>query len=293
MATRRVLPIKRKGRAAAVAALIVAAAGAVLLLTMLGGGGGGPLAQAAEVTQQSPGFAFEIAITASVGGHSVRIAGAGSMDERDVEGTMTLRIGATRLLEIIKNPYVYVKLPSSDSAAGSGGKRWVRANLDAYSQAIGTEATGTGGALGANTTAPTQMLDWLKASGQVSTLGEQSVRGVATTHYHALVDVSRYAAMSAPPNRAAMERYAQELERITGTSSLPIDVWVDAGQRLRRFSTALQLCTVQGPLTESITMTIYEYGRQPVLTAPAPSEAIDVTGQLTSQAAHVLAQMSC
>ena len=279
---------------AALAALAVAAVVAGIAVATLGGNSGSgtteptPLAQVAYVTTQAPGFKFELTVTGSVGGQSFTFGGAGSMDERDLEGTMSLQIAGETLREIIKNPYIYVSVPSDASTAIAGGKAWVRANINTFGEALGASTP-----VGANTTEPTQMLSLLKAGGQVTTLGEQSVRGVATTHYHALVDFSRLVSVAAPNRRAATERYADELKRITGSSSLPIDVWVDARQRVRRFSTQLQICTPQGSLVESITMNLYDYGRQPTVIAPAPSEVTDVTSELSSRTSQVLAQLSC
>jgi len=283
------------GRSAAVlGALLVAAASAGIAIATQGGSGRSgtatltPLTQAAYVTTQAPGFKFELTMTGSVGGRSFTFGGEGSIDERDLEGTISMQIEGETLTEIIKNPYVYIHVPSSASTAVTGGARWLEADIDTYGEALGA-----GSPLGADTTEPRQLLSFLKAAGQVRRLGEQSVRGVATTHYHALVDFSRYASRVAPSRRHATERYADELERITGSSSLPIDVWVDARQRVRRVSTRLQICTPQGPLAESMTMNLYGYGRQPAVLAPAASEVTDITSQLTSRTLQAMAQLGC
>jgi len=279
------------------AAVVVAVAGGVVLAIQ--GGGSGPvtpagaaaplgsLAQAAYVTTQAPGFQFDMTMSAGVGGNNFTIDAEGAFDERQLEGTMTLHIGGQSLDEIVKNPYIYVQLPSSDAAV-TGGKLWSRVNLDTFRQALGA-----GGPLGQNAASPTQMLDMLTASGQVSTVGSEVVGGVATTHYHALVDFNRYATTVAPDQRAGVQSYAQELQRITASSSLPIDVWIDSHQRVRRFSTEVDICAPQGRLDETVAMDLYNYGPQQTVTAPAPSEVNDVTGTLGSQASGATAQLSC
>jgi hypothetical protein len=244
--------------------------------------------QAAYMTTRGPGFKFALSSTASLGGHSFSFSGEGSIDEGGLQGGMSLQVGGEAVTEIIKNPYVYVKVPGAGGAAFGGATGWVKANIDTFSQALGASES-----LGGNTTEPTQLLNLLKATGQVTTLGSQSVRGVATTHYHALVDFGRIAATAAPGLRAADERFAQQLERLTGSNSLPIDVWVDASQRVRRFSTQLQMCTPQGTLAESVTMELFDYGPQPDVLVPAASEVTDITGNLESQISHTLAQLTC
>ncbi|HXN37472.1 MAG TPA: hypothetical protein VN892_05505 [Solirubrobacteraceae bacterium] len=247
----------------------------------------GSLAQAAYVTTQAPGFQFDMTMSAGVGGNDFTIDAEGAFDERQLEGAMTLQIAGQSTEEIVKSPYIYVQLPSGDAAL-TGGKPWSRVDLDTFRQALGA-----GGPLGQNAASPTQMLDMLTASGQVSTVGSEVVRGVATTHYHALVDFNRYAAMVSPSQRTGMEDYAQELQRITGSSSLPIDVWIDSHQRVRRFSTEVDVCTPQGRLDETVAMDLYNYGPQQTVTVPAPSEVSDVTGTLASQASGAMAQLSC
>jgi hypothetical protein len=247
----------------------------------------GSLAQAAYVTTQAPGFQFDMTIGGGVGGNDFTIDAEGAFDERQLEGTMSLQIAGESTNEVIKNPYIYLQLPSGDGAL-TGGRPWSRVNLDQFSQALGAS-----GPLGQDAASPTQMLDMLKASGQVSSVGSESVRGVATTHYHALVDFNRYAEIVSPSQRAGVQRYAQELARITGSSSLPIDVWVDSQQRVRRFSTEVDACTPQGKLDETVAMDLYNYGPQPTVTVPAPSEVSDVTGTIASQASQTMAQLSC
>jgi hypothetical protein len=74
---------------------------------------------------------------------------------------------------------------------------------------------------------------FLKAAGQVGTVGQQEIRGVATTHYHATVDIARYAAELAPSDGAKAKREQAMLERMTGSSTIPMDVWIDSAKRAR------------------------------------------------------------
>jgi hypothetical protein len=294
-------PAKRGHSAASSRGVLVAAvavalvvAGGVGVATSTHGGGAhsaspvvGSLARAAYVTTQAPGFDFDLDITASVGPQVVTISGEGSLNERAVEGTMNLQVAGKTVSEIIKKPYVYIQVPSGAGAL-SGGKPWISANLETFVHSLGSS-----GPLGGDTAGPTQMLSMLKSSGQVMTLGSESLHGVSTTHYHALVDFSRYAATVPSSLRPGIEGYARELQRITGSSSLPIDVWVDSEQRVRRFSTELQICTPQGKLAETVAMDLYDFGPQPAVLAPAPSEVSDITSELSSQATQTMAQLSC
>jgi hypothetical protein len=253
-----------------------------------GGHHGSPaLTQAAYVTAQSPGFQFDLTISGGIGSSDFSFSGEGSMNERQVEGTMSTQVDGLTMNEVIKNPYIYVQLPSGNASLAAG-KPWVRVDLDSFTQALGaSDQLGQGGS------DPTQMLTMLRASGQPSVVGSESVRGVQTTHYHALVDLGRYAEVVPADQRSAVQRSAQLLERVTGSSSLPVDVWVDAQQRVRRFSTELHVCTPQGTLDETVSMDLFDYGPQPAVTVPAASEVSDLTGALASRTSSTMAQLGC
>lgn len=285
-------PRRLRARGAAVSLAGLALALVAVIAATRGGSGGGtaatgaptPLSRAAYVTSQARGFEFQLSIDAALGEHDFTIDAEGAMDERTLEGTMHMQVEGQELNEVIKNPYVYVHLP----AAVAGAKSWVRANLRSYTQSIGAPDPFSQG-----NSSPTQMLKLLGAGGQVSSLGNETVRGVNTTRYHALVDFTSYAAQVPAGERAAMQRYAQVLQRITGSSSLPIDVWIDAQQRVRRFSTTVEVCTPDGPLSETVSMELFNYGHEPVVVTPAESEVTDVSGKLDSQASQAISQLSC
>lgn len=272
-------------------ALLVAASG---LIGVSGCGSGGstatvtPVVQAAYVTTRGPGYRFSMTMATSIGGHNFTIGGEGTIDERHLQGTMSIQGNGKTVTELIKDPYIFIKTPSTGSTALAAGKPWVRANINVYSQAFGSSSP-----LGGNTVGAKQLLGFLRASGQVTDLGSQTIRGVGTTHYHALVDFSRYAGTVVPSQRAAAQRYADTLQRITGSSSLPMDVWIDAQQRVRRISIQLQICTKEGRLTESMSMDLYDYGRQPAVNVPPASEVTDITDKLKSQVSQGLQQLGC
>jgi len=96
-----------------------------------------------------------------------------------------------------------------------------------------------------------------------STVGAETVRGVTTVRYHALVDFERYAATS--HSGAQARRYAATLRRLTGSSTLPIDVWVDAQQRIRRLSTSVSACSPEGRVSTRIALDIFDFGARVVV----------------------------
>lgn len=276
-------------RLAAAAAVVVVVAGSALA----GCGGSGSTAttaleRAASVTSSGPGYRFTLNSQASVGGRSARFTVLGSIDERLGQGTLTMSLGGLNVSEVESGGYVYVRVPQTGRSLGSGTRPWVRADIYTFTQALAGSNPIAG-----DTSSPTALLQILRSGGVVTTVGREDVRGVATTRYHALVDFERYASTLAPGRRAGAQAYAAELRRITGSSSLPVDVWVDDAQQIRRFQTQLRLCTPQGNLTDSISMDLYDYGPQPVVAVPSPSQATDITQELKARVSQTLAQLSC
>jgi hypothetical protein len=249
---------------------------------------GTPVADAAYVTTKGPGFKFALTLKVSLGSTKSTFTGEGAIDERDLLGTLNMQIAGTTIDELIKKPYIYIKVPSSQNKALAGGKPWARANMDVYDQALGAS-----GSFGGNASGPSQMLAFLKASGKVTMLASQTVRGQATTHYHALIDLSRYVSSVTASLRPAAQRSVDLLKRITGARSFPMDVWVDSQKRVRRLSFEIQVCTKQGKLNESMTMDLFDYGHHPAVLIPSPSQVTDITDKLKSQVSQALTQLGC
>ncbi len=256
-----------------------------------GGSGGGvylaAIAKAADVTDQVPGYKFELTSSTSFGGQSFSVHGTGSIDERGRQGSMSLQVEGKTLSEIISRPYVYIEVPSASSASVSAGKPWLRTDISTFTQSFG------GSSLGSSSADPTQTLSFLKAAGTVAKVGAEDVRGAPTTHYHATVELSRYPTAVGPNLRAAASRYAQTVRRITGSDALPIDVWIDAQSRVRRIALKLKLCSPQGKIDESLDMTLYDYGRQPAVEPPPASQVTDIDGRLGAEAAKNLQKLHC
>jgi hypothetical protein len=162
----------------------------------------------------------------------------------------------------------------------------VKVNLAAYERALGVTSIGGDD--------PAQTLTLLRAAAKVRLLGRATVGGVPTRRYHALVDLDRYAAVVAPALRAGTRQDAAELARLTGSTTVPIDVWVDEQGEVRQVALALPaVCTKSGSAHESTTVDFYGYGPQPAVSAPAPAEVTNLTAQVTAQASRSLAQLGC
>jgi hypothetical protein len=281
---------------------LCAAAGAVALLAAAGCGGGGEhggagaagvangsylaaVTRAAYATDQVPGYKFSLTSTTQIAGKSIEVKGGGSLNERGSEGTARLQVAGKTVEEVISKPYLYIHVPSAGGTA-THRKPWMRAELSTYSQSFG------GGSLGGGSSNPSEVLDYLRSAGTVTRIGDEQVRGVSSTHYHALIDLHRFASAVPADQRAAARKRGRLLERLTGATTLPADVWIGAG-RVDRIALAFSLCTQLGRLHETLSMDLYDYARQPVVTPPPASQVTDVAARLRSQVAKALAQLGC
>jgi hypothetical protein len=277
-------------------AVAVVAAAALTVAAGCGGGrasGGGSgasylaaVTRAAYTTDQVPGYKFDITVTTKLGGKSATVTGSGTIGERGSQGSASLKIDGKVLTEIIDRPYMYIKVP--DGATASHGKPWVRADPNVLSESFG------GGSLGGSSADPTQILSFLRSAGTVTRVGSEDVHGAPATHYHALIDLQRLDAAVAAGQRAAARKYAETLKRISGTRTLPMDVWIDSRSRVSRISFTLSLCGPGGGrLQVSLNMELYGYGPQPAIAPPPASRFHDVSDALKSQIAKGVQQLSC
>ena len=266
----------------------------VFLMAGCGSSGGGttqatqasitPVLDAAYTTSLTPGYRFDMTVSAKLGEHDFTVKGSGSLDERSAGGSMSMTVAGKTIEEVIAKPFLYVKVPGK-----TGAHSWAKMNLNAYAEALGA----TSSPLGSSSQSPAQMLKFLKAVGTVTDLGTQSIRGVTTQRFQATVDLNRYATQTAPSERANAARYASAIKRMTGTSSLPVDVWVDARKHVRRIAMNMRLCTQEGTLSESITMNLFDYGRQPAVSTPPADQVTDITDKLKSTVSKSLEQLHC
>lgn len=283
---------------------LLACAGALLAVAGCGGGGHGSVAastaangaanpaylaavtRAADATDEVPGYKFSLASTTQLSGKSFEVTGSGTINERGSEGAVRSQAAGKTVEEVIAKPYFYIRVPIDSGTSVTHGKPWVRADLSTFTQSFGSSSVGAG------SSNPSEVLGYLRAAGTVTRLGDEQVRGVASTHYHASIDLSRFDAAVPAGRRAAARKQGKLLERMTGAKTLPMDVWIGGG-RVDRIALAYSLCTQEGRLRETLSMDLYDYGRQPAVTPPPASQVTDIAAKLKSEVAKALAQFGC
>ena len=264
-----------------------------LVLSISGCGSSGvaaldPVARAAHMRGRIGGA--RIAITAQVEAAALStpftMSGGGFFNYRTREGVLSLQMsglpgaaattlppGPLQMEEIFKSSTIYV---GSTLFAGKlpGGARWMKLDLSRYGQALGLNLEQLAG----GQSNPAQFLEYLKAGGGVVTVaGHELVRGVETTRYRGAIDLQRAAEVVPSSDRGRLRASLAQLAAQTGVSSLPVEVWVDAGGLVRRMSLALSIPASGESVQLHMRIELFAFGATPAVTAPQQSEVFDAT----------------
>ena len=203
----------------------------VLVTLVLAGCGGDttsldPLAEAAQQTRDVPGAHFVMSGRVDDGSELVEFRGPGEIAGHGRKLHMRMTMPAELLgmqgggsddvtFDVIgEGRYFYFRGgPFSEFAGG----KWVRVRDDA-----------PGFNLGQND--PSQMLEYLRATSEVEALGEDTVRGVDTTHYAARLQLDKVAERVSPEAARALRQMTQG----AGIREIPLEVWIDDESLVRR-----------------------------------------------------------
>jgi hypothetical protein len=272
---------------------VLASLGAIFAAAVLSGCGGGdssktaseitPITQAAYVTTRGLGFKMAMSASVAVADKPFTLNATGAFTEHGRLGALNETVDGRAATAIIDLPYVYFRV----GGRMIKGKPWGKANLEGFARALGA-----GDSLNASLD-PSRWIDYLKATGQAAIVGHQTLRGERTTHYHVVVDLNRYPSVVPADGRVQARQHADLMRRVTGQSRLPMDVWIDPHQLVRRYQIDVPLCFAGEKIGESVNLELYDYGQQTIPQPPPSFEVSDLSSQLTSSASHGLEQLHC
>jgi hypothetical protein len=268
----------------------LAAAAAVAVAVVIGGCGAtstvsqalDPVARAADVTSQVQGYKLLAHMTVGTASGSVTATLSGVMNRADRTGQLTAHesIGGHSLTvaERFSGLTFYMDaagLPGVSQV--TQGKPWLKMDMSRTLGSLGL------GSLSTASSDPSQFVDYLRAvSAKTKRLGTETVRGVNTTHYHAVVDLGKYPGLVPPSSRPEAKRAISTLETALGSHTLAMDVWIGADKLVRRLSFGYPECVNNAKLTLNMTMDLYDYGPQPTTKVPPDSQAFDLTPLLST-----------
>lgn len=145
------------------------------------------------------------------------------------------------------------------------------------------------GTLIAGSTGSEQAVGYLRAlTGSLKTVGTETIDGTKTTHYRGTIDFAHLPTGSVKPaQRRAMAQVAKLLQSTGATTKVPLDVWVD-GENLLRREVISQ--TVAGNKSVT-TLNLSDFGKAVDIAVPAASERYDALALVEELAPGALAQL--
>ena len=162
---------------------------------------------------------------------------------------------------VVDGEMVYSQLGPMAEALGRSADDWTRARLV---DVAGADVDNDALALALD---PLGALDLLRRPViEIAVVGPDTVRGVATDHLRASLDLGAGGDASDDPPAGSFEGRLVA----AGLTSLPVDVWVDAGGVVRRLVVSLGAA---GSMTTAFD--VYDVGAPVDVTAPDPADVLD------------------
>lgn len=174
-------------------------------------------------------------------GKTTTFTGEGEAQFKPLAEQMTMHSNGQDIQTILVDGTSYTKVP------GSG---WQKTNV---------------GSTGSSQADPTQMLSYLQGvSSSVTKVGTDTIRGVSATEYKATIDMDKAAAKASATQRKALDTY----KKAVGSSTLPVEVWLDGQGRLVREHESVAMTTGGQKVTTDTTIDLYDYGTPVSIKAP-------------------------
>jgi len=250
-------------------AIVVALAAAVLApaLVLANGGGGLSLtgvARAATKTQDAGTAKFTVNVRQDGGSAQASAQLTGAIDFRVPRATMTFSAadGQVAGQMILDGTTWYVKLPSAAMLGLSQGKRWLKVDI----ASAGGNAQQFLAML--KLFDPARLFGLLRNAGSFSTVGQESVAGVDTTHYRGSVEVRKLAAAIGAP--AAADRHPD--------ATFSADAWVDKDGYLRKLAFAFP--AMEDEPGAGVDVELSDFGAAVEVTPPPADQVQDLTALL-------------
>ncbi|MGH3319454.1 MAG: hypothetical protein ACRDN9_04620 [Streptosporangiaceae bacterium] len=275
--------MRRAGTLATVAVAAVTLAGCGSAGGHLTGGRPGP----AKDTPASPLEAVNAAYTATTKAktakiapdttvraqeHTVHSSGAGVMDlgGRKMTLTMTLPNGQSQQMRMTDGKE-YVEMPPQTRAQLPHHARWLAVDLDKVAkQRFGASLSQLRGKRSV-----THSLAYLRDSSKVTKLDEKTIRGVSTTGYKVVVNLDKAAKQR---KNAATRKAIHKVEKMLGSHSMPVKVWLDKQHRVRREAVSIPVHLPKGgKATTDTTTDLYGFGTPLHVKVPPESQTISLS----------------
>jgi hypothetical protein len=245
----------------------------LLVLPVVAGCGGDtvsldPIAQAATRTTDVASARFTMSGQVSGGGAGVvGFSGRGAYAEHGTALQMRAALDKPRValeLRLVRNTF-YVRTPLF-------GPRWL-------------SFTDRGGDVlaGVSDNDPAQLLEFLRSTADIDEVGSATIRGVATTHYRAQVQLERLVDRARPEQRERLRELAEKI-KAAGIDEIPLEVWIGDDGLVRRIAMDWTISNPDRPTeraTIKLRMDLFAFGAAVRVEAPSARNVIKAPPEIT------------
>lgn len=231
------------------------------------------VALAAANTTDAGTYKADTTASTEIAGQAVEMRGTGEFDGESRQGHMSLTTsvaGQDLDMEMISVfPAVYLRYPPGLLPGLPADKPWIKLDVEKLGQQVGLDLNQL---MQVGQTDPSQGLQFLRGVSDVKAVGEEEVRGVSTTHYTGTVDLRTLSEQN-PALEDTIERLIQQ----TGISEIPVEVWVDEDNFVRRMNQTMEGVTAGPGTTMDLTTTteLYDFGTEVEIEEPPADDVID------------------
>jgi LppX/LprAFG-like lipoprotein len=218
-----------------------------------------PVAQAATKTADKGSEHVTYSGTVSVAGQTMHMTGKGDFQNTPVLGAVSMTMKGdgqdTSVDAVMQGSTIYMRSPLFAKALPSG-KSWLSLDLQKAGKQFGVDVSQFA------QQSPTDVLTALEKTGTVTKVGDETLGGEQTTHYHALIDVSRISA---------------RLSSAMRVKTIPVDVWIGGDGLVRRITESVTAAAAGQTAATSMTTDFSNYGEQVNVQVPSADETLDMT----------------
>jgi hypothetical protein len=241
-----------------------------------------PVALIRSVSQQVEevgSFRMTFVMKIEAGGQTIAATGDGEFAQDPPAMHATYRFdelpgmpGGSEMEMILDGSTLYMRMPALRGSSGIPTE-WISMDLEEVAPGFDDLV-----ALSQGENDPTSSLAYLDGIVDAEVVGTENVVGVETTHYRGTVDPAAALERLSHDADADARAILARAKHLLGTTTMPVDVWIDGDDLLRRMSFRMEAAAgVPGGFAMEMTMEIPEYGVQVRLPIPAAKDVTDLS----------------
>lgn len=264
---------------------------ALAFALMLGACGGGTSASqtvtdAATKTLAQKTASVSVALTSDASGSAVTSTGTGTVDLANNQGRLTLKLygvpgvpDGSSAEAILQLPVVYAHVLGAAAKGLPFATPWIRIDLRAAANIPGLDL---GTLTEAQSATPRPFLLYLGSVSHARKVGDETVDGVATTHYAVTADLNQAVKKVTGDDATALNRAIAAYT----TPLVSAEVWIDHSAQIRKASFAFTVKGTNGkrPTNDTVVFDFTKFGTPVDASAPAAKDTTDISALLAQVA---------